>query len=145
MSARVLSGLLAVALLASSCAGVSGGAPTDAASASATGALGEQSHEDGSVKVVAAWVDGAPALRVTLDTHSVDLDGFDLGRLARLRFDGGEWIAPSAWDAPAGGHHRSGTLTFGSLGREAVAAARVIELELRDVAVPSHLLRWERP
>lgn len=145
MSARALAGTLALALLASSCAGIAGGAPVTPAGASAAGALGERSHEDGSVTVVAAWVDGAPAVRVTLDTHSVDLDGFDLRRLARVRLDGGEWTAPSAWDAPAGGHHRSGTLTFASLGREAIAAARVIELELRDVAVPSHVLRWERP
>lgn len=144
MNARALAGLLALAGLASSCAGAAGGAPSRAPMAPASGTLGEKSHEDGSVKVVASWIDGAPALRVTLDTHSVDLDGFDLKQLARLRLDGGGWTAPSAWDAPAGGHHRSGTLTFGALDPEALASARVIELELRDVAVPSHLLRWER-
>lgn len=140
--------MLALAVLAASCAGAAGGAPgatpAGAPAASAGGAIGERSHEEGAVKVVASWIDGAPALRVTLDTHSVDLDGFDLKQLARLRLDGGSWIAPSAWDAPAGGHHRSGTLSFGTLGPEALAAARAIELELRDVAAPSHLLRWER-
>jgi len=43
-----------------------------------------------------------------------------------------------------GGHHRSGTLTFSSLEPQAVAAAELIELEIRDVGAPSHLLRWER-
>jgi hypothetical protein len=109
------------------------------------GELGEQRHEAGSVTVLGSWLAGAtPAAKVTLDTHSVDLDGFDLKELARVRVDGGAWIAPTSWDAPKGGHHRAGTLGFGSLHPEAFASARLIELEVRDVAVPSHLLRWER-
>lgn len=136
---------LTVAILASSCAGAAGGAVSGAPADPVSGALGEQRHEEGSVKVVASWIDAdVPALRVTLDTHSVDLDGFDLRELARLRLDGGSWTAPSAWDAPAGGHHRSGTLAFGALDPQALASAQLVELELRDVAVPSHLLRWER-
>lgn len=146
MNVRALVGLLALAILTSACSGAQGAAPiTLAPPIMATGALGEQSHEAGSVKVAASWIEGSlPTLRVTLDTHSVNLDGFDLKQLARLRIDGASWIAPTAWDAPAGGHHRSGALTFGSLDPQALASARVVELELRDVAVPSHLLRWER-
>ncbi len=144
---RPLAAMLGVALLASSCASARDvGAPTAPATASEqSGGLGEARHEAGAVEIVASWIDGAtPALRVTMDTHSVSLDGFDLAALARVRLDGGAWIAPSAWDAPAGGHHRSGTLTFGSIDPRALAAARLIELEIRDVAVPSRLLRWER-
>ena len=52
------------------------------------------------------------AFQVVLDTHSVNLDGFDLAQLAVLRTPSGEEIAPLAWEAPAGGHHREGTLSF---------------------------------
>ncbi len=78
-----------------------------------------------------------------MDTHSVDLDGFDLRALTRVRLDGGPWVSPTLWDAPKGGHHRSGTLTFGSLDPPAIDGALLIELEVRDVGA-SHLLRWDR-
>lgn len=104
----------------------------------------EQQHEAGAVTVVGAWLTGTSSVRIALDTHSVDLDGFDLKALARVRLDGGSWVAPTAWDAPKGGHHRSGTLTFGSLEPQALAGARLVELEIRDVGAPLHLLRWER-
>ena len=111
----------------------------------ATGGLGEQRNEAGAVTVVASWLtDPIPTAHVVIDTHSVDLDTFDLGQLARVRLNGGAWIAATKWDAPNGGHHRAGTLTFGSLDPQLFASARVIELEVRDMIVPSHMLRWER-
>ena len=103
----------------------------------------EQRHAAGAVTVIASWVPGAAAARVALDTHSVELDGFDLTALARVRLDGASWVSPTLWDAPKGGHHRSGTLTFGSLEPAQIAGARLIELEVRDVGA-SHLLRWQR-
>ena len=107
--------------------------------------LGEQRSDGGGVEVVATWSSAAsPTLTVTMDTHSVELDGFDLAALARLRLDAGEWVAPSAFDAPEGGHHRAGTLAFGTIPPAAFASARLIELRIVDVAVPERLLRWER-
>ena len=107
--------------------------------------LGEQSSEAASVTVVASWLTrDVPSARVAMDTHSVDLDGFDLKELTRVRLDGGAWVAPSGWDAPTGGHHRAGTLAFAALDPHAFASARVIELEVRNVATPSRLLRWEQ-
>lgn len=103
----------------------------------------EQRHEAGAVTVIASWVPGASSARVALDTHSVELDGFDLTVLARVRLDGGPWVSPTLWDAPKGGHHRSGTLTFASLEPAQITGARLIELEVRDVGA-SHLLRWQR-
>lgn len=147
MSKQVLAALAALAIVTASCSTVgaappvapSGSLPTDAALGE-----GEQRHEAGAVTVSASWIAGTPSAGVALDTHSVDLDGFDLKTLARVRLDGGAWVAPSAWDAPQGGHHRSGTLSFDTLDAQAFASARVIELEIRDVGAPSHLLRWER-
>ncbi len=142
---RAVLAALAIAIASTSCAGAAA-APSAASPAAqqTDGALGEQAHEAGGVTVVASWLSGSPVARVTLDTHIIDLDGFDLMKLARLRLDGGAWVAPSLWDAPEGGHHRSGMLAFDSLDARAIGSARVIELKIRDVAVPSHLLRWER-
>lgn len=137
---------LVLGLLAASCtaAGDAPAVPGQGATQGGPG-LGEQRSEAGAVVIVASWLDGGtPAVNLALDTHSIDLDGFDLKELARARVDNGAWLAPSAWDAPKGGHHRAGTLTFAGLDPEALASARVIELEVRDVAVPSRMLRWER-
>ena len=147
---------LVVAILGTGCAGPTAAratapasvsapsAPTPAATAAADPTLPpEAKHEAGAVTVIASWIPESASMRVAMDTHSVDLDGFDLNALARLRLDGGPWSAPTAWDAPRGGHHRSGTLTFGSLDPAAIQSARLVELEIRDVGA-SHLLRWER-
>lgn len=143
---RLLTALAVVAILTVSCTNAT--APPTAVPPSAatpSGDLGEQRHEAGAVTVIASWLaDPTPTARVTLDTHSVDLDGFDLVQLARVRLDGGAWVPATTWDAPKGGHHRSGTVGFGALDPRSFDLARVIELEVRDVAVPSHLLRWER-
>lgn len=133
-----------IALTAAACAAPRGASTETSPSQPSRADRAEQQHEGGAVTVVASWISGTAAARVAMDTHSVDLDGSDLMELARVRLDGGAWILPTAWDAPKGGHHRSGTLTFSSLEPQALAAALVIELEIRDVGTPSHLLRWER-
>lgn len=152
MSARRIVVAALIAVTAASCAApitastkpsTAATTPSPSAPAASADGLGEQRHEAGAVTVVASWIAGTASARVVLDTHSVDLDGFDLTGLARLRVDGGAWVAPTGWDAPKGGHHRSGTLTFGTLEPAAIASARAIELEIRDVGAPSHLLRWE--
>lgn len=143
---RVAGLSLALAVLTAACASAAAPRTADAATKASGGELAEQRSETAEITIAATWLaTGAPAVRVVMDTHSVDLDGFDLRTLARARLDGGPWVAPSSWDAPKGGHHREGTLTFGSLDRRAVDAAALIELEVRDVAVPSRILRWERP
>lgn len=94
--------------------------------------------------VTAAWFVGTASVLVGLDTHSVDLERLDLRQLARVRLDGGEWVTPTLWDGTQDSHHRSGTLTFGSIQPQAFDSAALIELEIRDAGAPSHLLRWER-
>ncbi len=125
-------------------AGQAGPAASAAEPTPAAAALGEQRSEGGAVEIVATWVSAdPPSLKVTMDTHSVDLDRADLATLARVRLDGGDWVAPSAVDMPKGGHHREGRLDFAGLGAS-FGVARVIELEIRDVAAPLRVLRWER-
>lgn len=144
MSGRIVAALL-IAATAASCAAPVTSSTEPSPSAAASAVFGdEQQHEAGAVTVAASWIGRTSSARVTMDTHSVDLDGFDLKELARVRLDGGAWVSPTLWDAPKGGHHRSGTLTFSSIEPRALDGARVIELEVHDVGVPSHILRWER-
>ena len=145
---QIAIGLLVI-VVAAACSAPVTASPSGAAGTSPTpGAspeVGErQEHEAGSVTVSAAWVVGTTSAAIGMNTHSVNLDSFDLKELARVRLDGGAWISPTEWDSPPGGHHRTGTLTFGTIDAQTLANARVTELEIRDVGVPSHMLRWER-
>lgn len=105
--------------------------------------------EGGEVSVKATWQGLAfgATFTIVMDTHAVELDGYDLAQLATLRVDGGAALRPVRWDAPAGGHHREGTLAFPAEqgGKPVVSAeTRTIELTIRDVAgVPERLLTWE--
>jgi hypothetical protein len=108
-----------------------------------------QTSEGGQVTVAVSWpgVAAGPVFSVALDTHSVDLDGIDLTQTALLRIGQGEEIQPSAWDAPKGGHHRSGTLTFPSTTADGSpvlsASTSSLELVIRDVGgVGARSFRW---
>ena len=139
---------LLIGVMTSSCTASIRGSAGPSPSATVAGARPEvgdqQQHEAGSVTIAASWIAGTSSALIEMNTHSVDLDGFDLKELARVRLDGGPWIDATAWDAPTGGHHRGGTLSFGSLEPRVLASAKTVELEIRDVSAPSHLLRWER-
>lgn len=53
-----------------------------------------------------------PKFEVSFDTHSVNLD-FDVATSAILTNNFGVALGPAIWQGtPAGGHHRSGMLTF---------------------------------
>lgn len=85
---------------------------------------------------------------VSMDTHSVDLDKYDLSTLATLRNDKGQQIAATTWDGPSGGgHHRAGTLVFPAAdnGKPMIEqGTKYVELIIRDVAnVKERVLRWD--
>lgn len=133
-----------LALVLVGCGSAGSGDPADNSSSA------PRTSEGGGVTVAVTWEgrNAGPVFEVAMDTHSVDLDGYDLKNLAVLRTDGGAEVRPSAWDAPKGGHHRDGTLTFpemtpgGSrvIGRD----TRRIELIIRDVAdVPERSFEWK--
>lgn len=50
---------------------------------------------------------------VAMNTHSVNLDGLEMTRLAKLSLQPGGTVVPLVWKAASegGGHHVSGTLT----------------------------------
>ena len=104
-----------------------------------------QRSEGGQVTVVATWTGPAAgvAIDITLDTHSIDLDPLDLAD-ATLRNDRGETLTARPWAAPAGGHHREGTLTFDGNAEKFLVGARWMELVLVGVGdVPERTMRWE--
>lgn len=117
---------------------------------SATGSAGvAQTKEDGQVTIAATLQarGAAPIFTIAMNTHAVDLDGYDLKQLALLRIDSEREVQPTSWEAPKGGHHRSGTLTFPATdanGTSLIASgARTVELVIRDVAgVPERRFRW---
>lgn len=104
---------------------------------------GKQAVQGGGVTVEVTWlqeVPGAPAFRVVLDTHSVNLDGYRFEEIVRLRDGRGGEQAPAAVEgAEAGGHHRQATVRF------AWPDPKPSELELvvKGVAgVAERVFRW---
>lgn len=87
----------------------------------------------------------APTLdfEVTLDTHSIDLS-LDLATLASLTTDDGRQVVATGWDAPEGGHHVSGVLSFPVLvdGVALLDETTSLTLTLRDVDVPERVFTW---
>jgi hypothetical protein len=82
----------------------------------------------------------ATAIKLVLDTHSVNLDGYKLDAIAALRDDAGKTYPVVAVEqASGGGHHRQAVLQFGKVSAE----AKTIELVVRDVAgVEERIFRW---
>lgn len=81
---------------------------------------------------------------VSLDTHSVDLS-MDLAVLSTLTTDNNKSVTPIIWDAPMGGHHISGTLSFPALseGTSILDGAKTLTLTMKDVTAPERIFIWE--
>ncbi len=81
---------------------------------------------------------------VAMDTHSVDLS-MDLATLTMLTTDTGRSVQATGWDAPRGGHHVQGKLSFpASLdGMPLLEGTSKLTLIVRDVDVPQRAFVWE--
>lgn len=106
-----------------------------------------QSNTGGSVTIDVEWIKREGdflIFNVTMDTHSVDLDQYDLGKLAMLRDDADNKYYPVSWDAAPGGHHREGRLTFPLPDSVSQGKAKYVEITIRDVAgIEARVLKWE--
>jgi hypothetical protein len=82
----------------------------------------------------------APAFKVVLDTHSVNLDAYRFEEIVRLRDTKGGELAPTAVEgAERSGHHRSATVRFAW----PEPKPKSLELIVKGVAgVPERLFRW---
>jgi hypothetical protein len=112
---------------------------------SATAPALTQSHSGGGVTVKAIYVNPQAAdgtrFQILLDTHSIDLDGYDLKALSSLRDAAGKTYQPIRVENKGSGHHREVALIFLSLSPE----ANQIELVVKDVAgVKERKFRWDR-
>ena len=98
-----------------------------------------QTNGDGQITIKVTWQgkSAGPVFSVEMDTHAVNLDGYDLRQLAVLRIGQGQEMRPTGWNAPSGGHHRSGTLSFPSAtvsGSPVIAPnTHIIKLSIRNV------------
>ena len=110
----------------------------------------DQVNVGGNVTVRVTWQgpEAGPTFNVAMDTHSVDLDPYDLGKMVVLHTGDGRESAVLTWDAPKGGHHRKGKLVFSEValdGRPFIAAnTNSIELIIYDLSgVPTRGFTWE--
>ncbi|HEX9899240.1 MAG TPA: hypothetical protein VGC81_08425 [Candidatus Methylomirabilis sp.] len=115
----------------------------EALAASAVQAKLSQQVAGGGVTVIATLLKeqaDATAVKLVLDTHSVNLDGYKLDAIAALRDDAGKTYPVVAVEqASGGGHHRQAVLQFGKVSAE----AKTIELIVKDVAgVKERIFRW---
>lgn len=143
---------VALALILAGCGGANSADDGDGTTAGSDGAEASgatQTSEGGGVTIEVAWKgpSAGSVFDVTMDTHSVDLDGYDLKKLAVLRDDRGKEVRPSDWNAPKGGHHREGTLAFPEKAPDGSSVigpdTREITLVIRDVAgVPERKFAW---
>ena len=82
--------------------------------------------------------------QVTLDTHSVDLS-MDLVGLSTLTTDTGLAVEALEWDAPRGGHHVGGVLSFPAEvgGQPLLEGAATLTLTIREVGTPERIFAWD--
>jgi hypothetical protein len=93
-----------------------------------------RTHAGGGVTVKATYLNpgGTEDTRfdISLDTHSVDLDIYDLKALSSLRDDAGKAYQPTKVENKGSGHHRQLVLIFP---KEASGNKR-LELMIKDIA-----------
>ncbi len=105
-----------------------------------------QTSAEGSVTIDIEWAkaEGSTlSFNVDMNTHSVDLDPYDLRKLAILRDDTGNEYRAASWDSAPGGHHRQGVLTFPLPQSIKEGKAKYLELVIQNVAgVRERALKW---
>jgi Spy/CpxP family protein refolding chaperone len=95
--------------------------------------------------------DGKLAVQVKLDTHAVDLDQYQIEKLAALRDGLGREIPAAGLESASGsGHHREGVLTFpgaDASGKPVLSPeAKTLTLIMRGIGgVPERMFRWQLP
>jgi len=83
--------------------------------------------------------DGA-RFQIALDTHSVDLDSYELKTISVLRDDAGNTYSPTAVENKGSGHHRETTVSFAKV----AGGTKRVELVIKDIAgVKERIFRWD--
>lgn len=104
-----------------------------------------RSNTDGVVSINVEYLgykDNLLSFNIAMDTHSVDLDQYDLTQLSVLMDDKGNSYPPFSWDAEPGGHHRTGILTFSQSGSQ--DKPDILKLIISNVAeIQERTFTWE--
>ena len=139
-----------VLFVMAACASPKAATAVTGASATVQSSTATQTSDGGQVTVAVTWQgpSAGPVFTIAMNTHAVNLDGYDLKQLAVLRTDQGQEVKPIGWDAPKGGHHREGRLTFPSTTNDGAPLigpqTRSLELVIRNVAgVPERTFTWK--
>lgn len=115
-----------------------------AAGVAAEGLGVPQTQSGGGVTVKVTYLaqtDHESKFSVVLDTHSVNLDAYELKALSLMRDDTGLAMQATGAESKGSGHHREVVLTFPrpSLDR------KWLELVIKDIAgVKERTFRWDR-
>ena len=81
---------------------------------------------------------------IDMNTHSIDLDQYDLKQVAFLRDNLTRTFTPSSWQSQSGGHHRTAILTFEDSTPIIEKDTSYVELVIKNVAeVKERVLRWD--
>lgn len=88
--------------------------------------------------------DSEPSFDVRMNTHSVNLDAYDMETLCFLRIDGGPEEKALGWFKPGGGgHHVSGVLKFAG---PISSSAKSLQVIIREIGgVPERIFEWRLP
>ena len=102
-----------------------------------------QTNSAGGVTVKVTYLNpdatDGPRFQVVLDTHSVNLEAYDLKSIAVLRDDTGKAYASTSVENKGSGHHREAIVSFSKLSVD----AKRVELVIKDVAeVKERVFRW---
>ena len=105
--------------------------------------------KQGSVTVNAKYLiskentDKQSVFQLSFDTHSVDLDKYDIEKVSYIQFDDQAPINGGVWDFTGSAHHFKGFITY----KKSVPEERkTLRLLIRDVAgVSVRVLEWELP
>ena len=115
---------------------------SDSVDAAASGLT--RTHSGGGVTVKATYLNphspGDVRFQVSLETHSVDLDEYDLKSLSLLRDETGKAYQPTKVENNGSGHHRQIVIVF----PKASPQAKRLELVIKDIAgVKERSFRWD--
>lgn len=103
-----------------------------------------RTNSGGGVTVAATYLNPGEAkeirFKVALNTHSVDLDAYDLKALSLLRDETGKSYQPTRVEKEGSGHHIQVTLVF----PKPSPAPKRLELVIKGVAkVKERTFRWD--
>jgi hypothetical protein len=102
-----------------------------------------RTHSGGGVTVKVTYLNPKETdnarFEVVLDTHSVNLDGYDLRAISFLRDDTGKIYQPTGVENKGSSHHREITVIFPK-----PSEVKKLELVIQDIAgVKQRSFRWD--